>query len=71
MRWPDNKPINLLAIDGNLIEVLTGKDARAIAEVPNLIKALRAILDQIDPENTTVGLGNILKGREILKRIEG
>ena len=53
MRWPDNKPINLLAIDGNLIEVLTRKDARAIAEVPNLIKALRAILDQIDPENTT------------------
>ena len=32
-------------IDGNLIEVLTGRDARAIAEVPNLIEALTEARD--------------------------
>ena len=40
-------------------------------DIPELIAVFKKILDQIDPDNTTVGLGNILNARAILKQIEG
>lgn len=38
-------------------------NARLIAAAPALLAALEAIMAQIDPENTSVGLGNILNAR--------
>ena len=63
-------------IDGNLIEVLTGRDARAIAEVPNLIEALKEFIDLCPrmSENDPIAsaLANQCKyAKLILKRIEG
>ena len=62
-------------IDSNLIEVLTGKDARAIAEVPNLVGALRDFVTHYaGPLRGQLGNGYAYqwydRAQAILKRIE-
>lgn len=43
-------------------------NVRLIAAAPDLLEALEKVISQIDPENTTVGLGNILNARAALAK---
>ena len=44
---------------------------RLIAAAPDLLAALEAVLSQIDPKDTPVGLGNILNARAALAKARG
>ena len=46
-------------------------NARLIAAAPELLAALEAVLSQIDPKDTPVGLGNILNARAAIAKAKG